>query len=235
MLPSPRVCHSSTAKACTTLPMAFIDSIPTNIQGLSRLAAVNDKVLKPGLSVAQTAKGYVNTMRKDKTQNQTHTIVIDTLSRRETSASDRSDPIDHEYTDTGKEQRQRVQQLMNTRSLNPPFPNDLPDRPQKKKQPMNRWKVGFSGLCLLFVAAVIPLSILAARVSSPDCDPNQRGQQSQATVTATTTRTSLLTLTTTRRTTSVSTYTDVVVRTTIITDVPKSTGLGAAKDGAKME
>lgn len=214
--------------------MACFDLIPANIPGLSYLVVVNDKVLKPGLSVAQTAKGYVNTMRKDKTLNQTHTIVIDTLSRRETSKSDHSDPIDHEYTDSGKAQRQRVHELMNTRSLNPPFPDDLPRRPQTK-QPVNRWKIGFFGICLLFAAAVIPLSILAVKASSPDCDPNEPGRQSQATVTATTTQVSLLTLTTTRMTTSVSTYTDVVVRTTIITDVPRSTGLGAAKDGAKME
>ncbi len=213
--------------------MAFFDQIPTNIPGLGHLTAVNDKVLKPGLSVAQTAKGYVNTMRKDKTQNQTHTIVIGSLSRKETSNSDRSDPIDHVYTDSGKAQRQRVQELMNPRSLNLPFPNDLPKRPQKKP-PVNRWKVGFFGLCLLFAAAVTPLSILAARRFSADCDPNQPGCQSQATVTATATQISVLSVTTTSRVTSVSTYTDVVVRTTIITDVPKSTGLGAAKVSTKM-
>ena len=213
--------------------MAYFDSIPTTIPGLSHLAVVNDKVLKPGLSVAQTAKGYVKTMKKDKTPNQTHTIVIDTISRRETSKSDQSDPIDHEYTDSGKAQRQRVHELMSTRSLNPPFPDDLPGRP-RKKQPLNRWKIGFFGICLLFAAAVIPLSILAVKGSSLDCDPNEPGRQSQATVTATTTQVSLLTLTTTRMKTSVSTYTDVRVRTTIITDVAKSTGLGVAKNGARL-
>ena len=73
--------------------MSFFNSIPTTVPGLSQLAAVNDKVLKPGLSVAQTAKGYMTTMRKDKkNNNQTHTIVIDRLSRRDTSKSDQSDP-----------------------------------------------------------------------------------------------------------------------------------------------
>ena len=224
MSPTPQVQLLVTLKECTTSPMA----IPTDIPLLQQLSAVNDKILKPGLSVAQTAKGYVETMKKDKHQNQTHTIVIDTLSRRETNKSDRSDPIDHEYTDGGRAERERVQQLMNPRSV-PPFPNHLPKRPQKK-QSINRWKVGFFGMLLIFAAAVIPLSILAAKASSPDCDPNQPGQQSQATVTATTTQISLLSFTTTKRVTETSTSTDVVVKTTLITDVPKSTGLGAAKD-----
>ena len=60
--------------------MAFINNIPTNIPGLTHLAAVNDKVLKPGLGVAQTAKGYCSTIKKDKPKDQTQHIVIETIS-----------------------------------------------------------------------------------------------------------------------------------------------------------
>lgn len=215
-------------KECTLHLMAFISQIPTQVPGLNHLAAVNDKLLKPGLSVVQTAKGYVDTMRKEKPEpvNQTHTIIIDRLPRRDTSPYE---SIDHEFTDGGSAQRQRVQELLDTRSLNPPFPNKLPKRPQKK-QPFNRWKLGFFGMLLIFAAAVVPLAILATRSSNAGCDPDQPGQQSQATVTETTTQVSLVTLTTVRVTTRLSTSTEVTVRTTLITDVAEATGIGSSKD-----
>jgi hypothetical protein len=218
--------------------MAFVNKIPDQVPGLSHLKVVNDNVLKPGLSVVQTAKGYVDAMKKDKkpeNHNTTHTIVIDTLSKKDRKST-HYEPFDNEFTDNASAERQRVNELLNNRALNPPFPKHLPTRPPKKT-PVNRWKVGFFGLLLIFAAAVIPLSVIATKPCSPDCDPNQPGQQSAITVTATSVSTqySVITQNSVRVSTITKGTTSVSVVTSLITDAPaKETGIGDTKSAAKL-
>lgn len=214
-----------------TPQMAFINHIPDQVPGLSHLKVVNDNVLKPGLSVVQTAKSYIDTMKKDKqSENATHTIPIDTISKNDRKST-HYDPIDHEFTDNASAERQRVHELLNPRAVNPPFSKCLPRRPGQK-QPINRWKASFFGVLLLAVAAVIPLSIIAAKPCSPDCDPKRSGQQSAITVTATAVSTdfSLVSVTSVRVSTKTVGTTSVSVVTSLVTDADKATATGIGSD-----
>jgi hypothetical protein len=219
--------------------MAFINDIPTSVPGLDHLVTVNNKVLKPGLGVAQTARGYVNTIKKDKKQEQvqTHRIIIDTIPRQHPANLNRGDPIDFEYTDDGQAQRQRVKELMETRPrvyTLPAQPRDadmqlVPSRPQKKsKRPINRWKIGFFGMLLAAAAAIIPLAVVGAR-SGADCDPAHPDQSQSA---DTSTQVSVKTFTETKTITSVSTTTDIRMRTETVTDCAEATGIGNALSNA---
>jgi hypothetical protein len=219
--------------------MAFINDIPTSVPGLDHLVTVNNKVLKPGLSVAQTARGYVKTMKKDKNEDQvqTHRIIIDTIPRQHPTNLNRGDPIDFEYTDGGQAQRQRVQELMETRPRVYTLPAQprsadmqlIPQRPQKKsKKPVNRWKIGFFGILLASAAAIIPLAVVGAH-SGTDCDPAQH-DHSQGTETST--QVSVMTFTETKVITSTSTTTDIRMRTETVTDCAEATGIGNALSNA---
>jgi hypothetical protein len=66
--------------------MAFVNNIHDQVSGLSHSKVVDYNVLKPGLSVVRTAKGYVDAMKKDKNPENhrtKHTIVIDTSSKKD--------------------------------------------------------------------------------------------------------------------------------------------------------
>jgi hypothetical protein len=219
-----------------TSSMAFVNRIPDQVRGLSRLKVVNDDVLKPGLSIVQTAKGYVDAMKKDKkpeNHNTMHTIVIHTLSKKDRKST-HYEPFDIEFTDKASAERQRVNDLLNNRALNPPFPKHLPTRPPKQ-DPVNRWKVGFFGLLLIFAAAVISLSVIATKPCIPDCDPNQPGQQSTITVTATSVSTDYSVIKQTSVRVSTVTTTSLSIATSLITDAQaKETGLGKSKTDTKL-
>lgn len=81
---------------------SFIDRIPTQVPGLDKFSTINDKILDPALGILKTAKEYARTMRSEKKENPTNKVVLDTISRRETSTNN---PIDHEFTDSGRAER----------------------------------------------------------------------------------------------------------------------------------
>lgn len=201
---------------------------------LTQASEIRDKYLTPILGIFQTAKGYMHDRRSERNLEQSNEpIALDDLAGRETTKPGRG--IDQSCTSNGDEHRDRVQKLMQNRDLvlASTYPSQLPSRP-KTSTPRNRWKIGFFGLLLIFIAAVTPLAVLAARQTKRPgtfgTDPAR--DQSLPTITQTVTQTETATRwntsITTRVTASLITVTHVTLRTSTYTEsnIAKSTGIG---------
>jgi hypothetical protein len=101
----PALNNLSFFKECQSMA-SFTDRIPTQVPGLDKFSTINEKLLDPALGIIKTTKRYAETMRSEKKEQNTNKVVLATISRRDTSTNN---PIDHEFTDSGSTQRQRVQ------------------------------------------------------------------------------------------------------------------------------
>ena len=216
------------------------------VPSLNQLLEIKDRYISPALGAAQTVKSFVDDRRTQKTMESRPEIVeFDDLSPR--PMPNPTIPVDHEHTREGHAQRDRIQKLLDQNTCRelvpvpaPPFPDDLPKRPKPKKR-VNRWKFGFLGLLLLFVATVAPLIALVVRKSTA-ADPSStspiRQQQAVSTVTETVTATHWNTCisTTMQFSMKFQTVTEISIRTSTYTEskAAKTTGIGNDCDNLKV-
>jgi hypothetical protein len=213
------------------------------LPSFNQITEFKDRLAHPALGVLKPVKDYIDSRKSPRGMDRnTEIIELKDLSRREADFSKPS--IDHQYSQSGEAQRQRVQRLLevnscralvqvNTSAPSPVFPSELPNRP-KPKTTLNRWKLGFFGLLLVLLASAIPLALLLARRSgAPEPVRHQERftvtERVTATETDTTTRWNTSISTTMRLTVSYETITSVSIRTSTYTEskTAKTTGIGS--------